>query len=186
MNKRLAPWPDFKGNPIYEGDLIEHPASDETGVVMYLDRHGLAEVDRWFVDYGDGGRPSRLGLQIGDKGQAVVVPVNLGPDQRINTMKMSHLKKHLQELRGLLENAQLIIKEDASLPGVSIRTEGLHNGQMFSIESRWRNAQIEGEPDDLDNLALLQLNMRELRKAIQASSSKGHVAPVEVTQQISR
>jgi len=70
MNK--APWKDFKGADIHEGDVIEHP-SGERGTVVCL-RIYDDEADRWRVKYGtpDGGY-SRLCLQIGDKGQAVVV-----------------------------------------------------------------------------------------------------------------
>lgn len=74
-NRRLAPWPDYAGNPIREGDTIRHPADGMTGVVFAL----MSEADdheRWRVLYGDfePGRASRLCLQIGWKGQAVVVP----------------------------------------------------------------------------------------------------------------
>lgn len=67
---RKAPWTDFDGNLIYEGDTIVHPSGDR-GVVTFLPDHDNA-ADQWRVDYGDGAR-SRLMLQIGDKGQAVVL-----------------------------------------------------------------------------------------------------------------
>lgn len=71
---RLAPWPDFAGNPIHEGDFIEHPASKERGRIVYLPSEGPEEVDRWRVRYdNDDLFLSRLCLQIGDRGQAVVV-----------------------------------------------------------------------------------------------------------------
>lgn len=68
--RRTAPWPDFAGNPIREGDFIGH-LSGEVGRVLYQPEHA-EPPDRWRVDYGDGGPVSRLGLQIGDKGRAVV------------------------------------------------------------------------------------------------------------------
>jgi len=73
--KRKAPWNDFKGNPIHDGDTIEHP-DGRKGVVVFI---GISCLDEkatytWRVDYGDGPTMlSRLCLQIGDKGQAEVV-----------------------------------------------------------------------------------------------------------------
>ena len=80
MNRTLetAPWPDFAGNPIREGDTIRHPTDGVTAVVFVL----ADETDpneRWRVLYGGRGdgwpsmRVSRLCLQIGHRGQAVVV-----------------------------------------------------------------------------------------------------------------
>lgn len=67
---RLCPWPDFAENPIREGDIIRHPTG-ETGRVVFLAGWNNP-TDQWRVDYGDG-LLSRLCLQIGDKGMAVVV-----------------------------------------------------------------------------------------------------------------
>lgn len=80
MNRTLetAPWPDYAGNPIREGDTIKHPNDDATAVVFVL----ADETDpneRWRVLYGERGdgwpstRMSRLCLQVGHKGRAVVV-----------------------------------------------------------------------------------------------------------------
>ena len=71
LEPHLAPWKDFAGRSIYEGDSIEHP-SGERGTVVFLD-HESNECDQWRVDYGTEGL-SRLCLQIGDKGRAVVTP----------------------------------------------------------------------------------------------------------------
>lgn len=68
MNK--APWTDFAGQDIHEGDVIHHP-SGEFGKVVFLPKEKDAG-DQWRVDYGDGDL-SRLCLQIGNKGQAIVV-----------------------------------------------------------------------------------------------------------------
>ncbi len=65
-----APWPDFAGQPIYEGDVIQHPESGEAGRVVFLPNEADPS-DAWRVDYGTG-TLSRLCLQIGDKGRAVV------------------------------------------------------------------------------------------------------------------
>lgn len=67
--KRKAPWKDFDGNDIYEGDALLHP-SGERGTVVFM-AHENDPGDQWRVDYG-GGDLSRLCLQIGDKGRAVV------------------------------------------------------------------------------------------------------------------
>lgn len=68
--KKIAPWTDFKGNEIYEGDVIIHP-SLERGVVVFHPEYDDPH-DQWMVNYGDQFKSS-LGLQIGDKGQAVVL-----------------------------------------------------------------------------------------------------------------
>lgn len=67
MNE-LAPWRDFAGNEIYNGDVICHP-SGERGKVVFLPNES-DPGDQWRVDYGDGSYLSRLCLQIGDKGRA--------------------------------------------------------------------------------------------------------------------
>jgi len=72
--RRKAPWPDYAGRPIHEGDTVEHP-SGERGIVRFFEA-GESPSDQWRVDYGDLPPPLRLCLQIGDKGQAVVVPPN--------------------------------------------------------------------------------------------------------------
>lgn len=71
MNK--APWKDFAGADIHEGDVIVHPATGQRGTVVFLPEHS-DPGDQWRVNYGDepGDGLSRLCLQIGDKGQAVV------------------------------------------------------------------------------------------------------------------
>lgn len=70
--KRKAPWTDFEGNDIHEGDAILHP-SGERGVVCFWP-HETHPADQWRVFYGEHGTtPSRLCLQIDSKGQAVVV-----------------------------------------------------------------------------------------------------------------
>ena len=68
--KIIAPWTDYMGEPIHEGDMIKHP-SGECGVVTY-DASCSDPHDAWRVDYGDG-NVSRLSLQVGDKGQARLV-----------------------------------------------------------------------------------------------------------------
>lgn len=64
-----APYNDYDGNPIHEGDKIKHP-SGEIGIVkkQYSRKYNR---DIWVVDYGE---PwvSRLSLQVGSKGRAVI------------------------------------------------------------------------------------------------------------------
>ena len=67
---KKAPWTDYHGRDIHEGDTIEHP-SGERGTVIFLPQE-RAPSDQWRVDYGDADL-SRLGLQIGVRGQARVV-----------------------------------------------------------------------------------------------------------------
>lgn len=66
--KDKAPWPDYKGKEIREGDIIEHPDGSFGEVIKVGNCYGDHNV--WRVDYGDG-IILRLSLQIGDKGQAV-------------------------------------------------------------------------------------------------------------------
>lgn len=77
MNRTLeiAPWPDYAGNPIREGDTIRHPSDPRAGVVFVLANEADPN-ERWRVLYYShetAGRAPRLVLQIGDKGQGVVV-----------------------------------------------------------------------------------------------------------------
>lgn len=67
---RIAPWLDYSGNPIFENDLIEHP-SGEIGLVIFLQSE-CEPYNQWRVKYNDNVL-LRLCLQIGDKGQAIVV-----------------------------------------------------------------------------------------------------------------
>ena len=65
----VAPWKDYAGNAIHEGDHIKHPSGDE-GIVVFMPAGGR-NGEKWFVDYGN--QPySLLSLQIGSKGQAQV------------------------------------------------------------------------------------------------------------------
>lgn len=67
LNK--APWLDFKGNDIHEGDTIIHP-SGELGIVTFIGVYKEA-TDQWRVDYMDNTQ-SRLCLQVNKKGMATV------------------------------------------------------------------------------------------------------------------
>ncbi|MBF7690842.1 hypothetical protein I2F30_08825 [Acinetobacter sp. SCC474] len=55
---------------MFESDLIQHP-SGETGLVVFLESEN-EESNQWRVRYSDNSL-SRLCLQIGDKGQAIVI-----------------------------------------------------------------------------------------------------------------
>lgn len=67
---REAPWPDYGGNRILDGDTILHPDGTR-GVVRFL-ADFADPSDQWRVEYGNGDY-GRLCLQIGDKGRAVVL-----------------------------------------------------------------------------------------------------------------
>lgn len=67
---RTAPWTDFSGHEILEGDVLIHPTG-ETGRVVY-EVSQTDELDQWRVEYSDG-VAERLCDQIGIKGQAKVV-----------------------------------------------------------------------------------------------------------------
>lgn len=87
-SKAVAPWVDYRGNPITDGDTIVHP-DGTTGVVCFCDEPpecvhlGLewSVADQWLVDYGDT-TPSRLLLQIGDEGRACVKKQSLTGENR--------------------------------------------------------------------------------------------------------
>lgn len=66
MNK--APWKDYEGNDIYDGNTIIHPSGQRGVVVFHRGRDGA--TNQWVVNYGD--IESRLFLQIQDKGRGVV------------------------------------------------------------------------------------------------------------------
>jgi hypothetical protein len=68
----LAPWPDFNGNPIHHGDRMWHPVSGQTFTAVRLKGHS-DPGDAWRAIYDDDPlHVSRLVLQIGDKGMAVL------------------------------------------------------------------------------------------------------------------
>lgn len=62
-----APYKDYAGQQLFEGDTLAHP-SGEVGRVVFIGTYSRPE-DSWRVDYGDS--TSRLCLQVGAKGQAV-------------------------------------------------------------------------------------------------------------------
>ena len=70
MMTELAPYLDYANQPIYEGDIIQHPQGAR-GMVVKVSGYSL-DSDTWKVDYGDSDL-NRLCLQVGEKGQAIVV-----------------------------------------------------------------------------------------------------------------
>lgn len=68
--RQIAPWPDFAGHPVQEGDrLIRH--CGDTGVVVLLPG-AAGDAARWCVNYGPG-RLCCLAEELGKVGRAVVV-----------------------------------------------------------------------------------------------------------------
>lgn len=68
--KRKAPWKDYEGGELVDGDYIIHP-SGEMGRVWF-DSTSDNETDQWRVIYDQNkDSMSRLCLQVGEKGQAV-------------------------------------------------------------------------------------------------------------------
>lgn len=65
--KRKAPWTDYVGNDLYDGDTIIHP-SGVKGVITYAKDKDLHTS--WRVRYNDK-ISSMLSLQIGAKGRGV-------------------------------------------------------------------------------------------------------------------
>lgn len=67
--REKAPWPDFAGNPVHEGDRLIRPCG-ESGVVRLREQDDGA--GRWWVDYGHGQlRP--LQTELGVTGRATVL-----------------------------------------------------------------------------------------------------------------
>lgn len=64
-----APWTDFNGGEIREGDYLVHPDGTR-GVVVFDDSGKYEGIRCWRMVYEDG-QSLWLGNQIGDKGQAV-------------------------------------------------------------------------------------------------------------------
>lgn len=73
-NKKKSPYTDYYNHEIFEDDLIQHP-SGEKGIVVFEERTEN-NSDNWLIQYEDGIK-SRLCLQFGEKGQAVVLKVHL-------------------------------------------------------------------------------------------------------------
>lgn len=67
--RRKAPWPDYRGADIFEGDTIMHPAGETATVVFDADHE-----NPWRAKYMNGDS-LWLGNQVGDKGQACVLTV---------------------------------------------------------------------------------------------------------------
>lgn len=121
-DQRLAPWLDFAGNDIHAGDMIVHP-DGVRGRVLFEDGHTYPN-DAWFVDYGDGSPRSRLCLQIGDKGRAVVTAAQAPAASKDRTPR-----ELLESARGALRNAGPVTRElvatwiDAALAAPETRAE---------------------------------------------------------------
>lgn len=92
-----APWPDFVCKPIFEGDRIVHPSGEIGRVKYYPDRP--RESDQWFVDYGDG-TESRLVLQIGDRGEAIVHPLRNMRSEEMSEKDQSFLNLEVRKFDG--------------------------------------------------------------------------------------
>lgn len=82
---QAAPWPDTQGNSIYHGDTLRHPFSGAEFVAVHLNGYDNPG-DAWRAVYRDAS-VGRLCLQIGDKGQAVVVQSPWLPALQTSTTK---------------------------------------------------------------------------------------------------
>ncbi|HTH10377.1 MAG TPA: hypothetical protein VMA55_12485 [Acidovorax sp.] len=67
----LCPWPDFHGCPIRHGDRLEHSNGQTFTAVRLVGHDNPGEAWRAVYDE-DPQNVSRLCLQIGDKGMAVL------------------------------------------------------------------------------------------------------------------
>jgi hypothetical protein len=73
----VAPWRDYDGNRILHGARLRHPMDEEEFVAIRLNGHA-SEEDAWRAVYSSG-MVSYLTMQIGDKGQASLVPGQVQP-----------------------------------------------------------------------------------------------------------
>lgn len=89
--RAAAPWPDFKGQTIRHGDRLTHPDGNEFTAIRL---HGHDnEGDAWRAVYDDA-TVSRLGLQIADKGQAVVAAQQDECEAKPLTRFVTYLNEH--------------------------------------------------------------------------------------------
>jgi len=70
-NPLTAPWPDFLGNPIHEGDKIRR--LDGWIGTVFIRKHIMNVSKQWFVNYGDACPSLNLLNEVGDENQAVVI-----------------------------------------------------------------------------------------------------------------
>lgn len=75
----VAPWPDFAGKPISDGDTIRHPDGTTAIVTVVAIDPWRDKLSEWRAVYEDG-MSLWLGNQIGDKGQAIVISSRNGAE----------------------------------------------------------------------------------------------------------
>jgi hypothetical protein len=126
--QRKAPWPDFAGNDLYEGDIIIHP-NGEQGVIRYVPTINKTVTDDWLVEYrGSSVGFSRLVLQVGSKGQAVR-KASTYPDKIIGS------EEHLHNVRRTLERGLQYAAKHRCTDGkyVDIFTHALDELKHFGL-----------------------------------------------------
>lgn len=72
-DRDLCPWLDFDGRPIRHGDRLIHPSGQTFTAVRLVGHKNPGDAWRAVYDQ-DPQSVSRLSLQIGDKGRAVLQP----------------------------------------------------------------------------------------------------------------
>ena len=107
--KLKAPWTDFKNNELFEGDAIIHP-DGTIGTIVFKHKNNDPN-DEWLVDYGDG-TPSRLCLQIGNKGRAVKLLQEIIPNiEEQESEKLINELEKIYQRSGWRDIKQLVIHE---------------------------------------------------------------------------
>jgi len=81
----VAPWTDHLEQPIRHGDILVHPQDGVEFVAVRMPMAHLTDEDAWRAIYYDGQNVSvsRLVLQIGDKGRAVLAVAPPAPAQPV-------------------------------------------------------------------------------------------------------
>ncbi len=176
MFEEKAPWKDFEGNDIHEGDTIRHP-DGKTGLIITASNTNI-DADKWRVQYSPDDFPSRLCMQIGDKGQAVIctersnrTPVNATqPVKGARIMSKSH-----RVLVKQLEVVKRMIKEESTELGRKVIDQAI--GKIRELS---RYSMSAGAADQY------RAEAQACRIALGFEKDSESVSPVDLTEAISK
>lgn len=148
---KKAPWKDKEGNEIFESSIIVHP-SGETGRVFF-DVSKENPDDAWLVKYTNDTVPSRLCLQIGDKGEATVTELKPADIENmvLDIKKGSQLQK-VDKFNKDLVNQENIQTQPIDNSPLAVMMNALNNGmslekveKMMDLQERYEKREAEKE-----------------------------------------